>query len=100
MYPDAGEKDWLTFEAWADVPEAIERAEVFAFGVAVENILRGRGDGYDTEGWNEGSGGTGMEDEEVPSGLVDLVRTCQREEPLQRPLFRETVDFFEREDLW
>mgnify|MGYP001563475331 CR=1 FL=1 len=38
-YYDAEENNWKPLEAWAKFPEAIERAEVYAFGVAAEAIL-------------------------------------------------------------
>ncbi|KAL8280539.1 hypothetical protein RQP46_007187 [Phenoliferia psychrophenolica] len=42
-YPSTPDS-WMPFRSWAQYPEAIERAEVFAFGKCASDILHGRHD--------------------------------------------------------
>ncbi|KAK4701325.1 hypothetical protein P7C70_g4909, partial [Phenoliferia sp. Uapishka_3] len=87
-HPDSND-EWRPFEAWKDFPEAIERAEVFAVGVALKKILLGMRD--------EASLGDSLvwtDEEGMPSILREVVDSCLATKPLERPRLAGLLEAF------
>ncbi|KAL8293435.1 hypothetical protein RQP46_000136 [Phenoliferia psychrophenolica] len=86
---DAEENNWQAMREWADFPEALERAEVYAFGVTASNILLGRGDSSKVPmaEWEY--------DEGVPLKVREILEACMATDPLARPLLDRVLEVME-----